>query len=71
MSARNGDKSRFNRERKQKIARRKRTHELLERAAKARKSADTTVRASNRVWPRGDRAGAGVAGRGKAPTKFW
>jgi len=40
MSARNGDKSRFNRERKQKIARRKRTHELLERAAKARKSAD-------------------------------
>jgi len=45
VSARNGDKSRFNRERKQKIARRKRTHELLERAAKARKSADTTVRA--------------------------
>jgi hypothetical protein len=39
MSARNGDKSRFNRERKQKIARRKRTHEWLERAAKARKSA--------------------------------
>src|SRR5262244_1003127 len=40
MSARNGDKSRFNRERKQKIARRKRTHELLERVPKARKSAD-------------------------------
>ena len=32
MSARNGDKSRFNRKRKQKIARRKHTHELLERA---------------------------------------
>ena len=29
MSARNGDKSRFNRERKQKIARRKHTRELL------------------------------------------
>jgi len=48
MSARNGDKSRFNRERKQKIARRKRTHELLERAAKARKSAVTTGRAEPR-----------------------
>jgi len=45
MSARNGDKSRFNRERKQKIARRKRTHELLARAAKAGKSAQTTARA--------------------------
>lgn len=48
MSARNGDKSRFNRERKQKIARRKHTRELLEHAAKARKSADTTVRAQPR-----------------------
>jgi hypothetical protein len=48
MSARNGDKSRFNRERKQKIARRKRTHELLERAGKARKSADATARAQLR-----------------------
>ena len=48
MSARNGDKSRFNRERKQKIARRKRTHELLERVAKARKSAVTTGRAEPR-----------------------
>jgi hypothetical protein len=48
MSARNGDKSRFNRERKQKIARRKRTHELLERAAKARTSTDATVRAQPR-----------------------
>jgi len=33
MSARNGDRSRFNRERKQKIARRKRTKELLKSAA--------------------------------------
>jgi len=32
MSAHNGDKSRFHRERKQKIARRKRTRELLNRA---------------------------------------
>jgi hypothetical protein len=48
MSARNGDKSRFNRERKQKIARRKRTHELLERAVKAHKSADTTARTQPR-----------------------
>ena len=48
MSARNGDKSRFNRERKQKIARRKRAHELLARVAKARKSAETTVRAQPR-----------------------
>ena len=48
MSARNGDKSRFHRERKQKIARRKRTHELLERAAKALKSGETTVRVQPR-----------------------
>ena len=47
MSARNGDKSRFNRNRKQKIARRKRTHELLG-AAKTPKSGDTTVRAQPR-----------------------
>lgn len=33
MSSMNGDKSRYHRERKQKIARRKRTRELLERAA--------------------------------------
>jgi hypothetical protein len=32
MSARNGDKSRFHRQRKQKIARRKRTVALVERA---------------------------------------
>jgi hypothetical protein len=48
MSARNGDKSRFHRERKQKIARRKRTHELLERAAKTQRSANPTVRAQPR-----------------------
>jgi hypothetical protein len=44
MSAQNGDKSRFNRERKQNIARRKRTRELLERAAKPRKPEDTAAR---------------------------
>jgi hypothetical protein len=33
MSAKNGDRSRFNRERKQKIARRKRTRELLQKSA--------------------------------------
>jgi hypothetical protein len=44
MSARNGDKSRFNRERKQKIARRKRTYELLDRVARGGKSADTIAR---------------------------
>jgi hypothetical protein len=48
MSARNGDKSRFHRERKQKIARRKRTCELLDRAAKALKSAETIGRAQPR-----------------------
>lgn len=48
MSARNGDKSRFNRERKQKIARRKRTHEMFGSAAKGSKAADTAVRAQPR-----------------------
>jgi hypothetical protein len=48
MSARNGDKSRFNRDRKQKIARRKRTHELLERAAKARQPENTSARVQAR-----------------------
>jgi len=38
MSAINGDKSRFHRERKQKIARRKRTRELLNMAAVQPKS---------------------------------
>lgn len=45
MSARNGDKSRFHRERKQKIARRKRIQELLGRAVDGRKSAEARVRA--------------------------
>ena len=45
MSARNGDKSRFNRERKQNIARRKRTRELLNRAAAKPKPGDTNVQA--------------------------
>jgi hypothetical protein len=48
MSARNGDRSRFHRERKQKIARRKRTHELLEHTAKAPKPGDI----SSHVQPR-------------------
>jgi len=41
MSAKNGDKSRYHRERKQKIARRKRTREFLERSARAAKSAES------------------------------
>jgi hypothetical protein len=48
MSARNGDKSRFNRDRKQKIARRKRIHELLERSVKQNKSADVPARSHSR-----------------------
>jgi hypothetical protein len=47
MSARNGDKSRFNRERKQKIARRQRTRELLKRAPE-KESADPSARAKPR-----------------------
>ena len=48
MSARNGDKSRFHRERKQKIARRKRAHELLVRATQAHKPEDSSVRVQPR-----------------------
>ena len=48
MSARNGDKSRFNRQRKQNIARRKRTHELLEHTAKAPNPAEISSRAQPR-----------------------
>ena len=48
MSARNGDKSRFHRERKQKIARRQRTSELLKREAPERKSVDVSARAQGR-----------------------
>jgi len=49
MSAKNGDKSRFHRERKQKIARRKRNHELLERSAKASKPAASSARVPKSV----------------------
>jgi hypothetical protein len=45
MSARNGDKSRYHRERKQKIARRKRTLELLHQAAAQPKSANARAAA--------------------------
>ncbi len=48
MSALNGDKSRYHRERKQKIARRQRTRELLKREAAERKSADSSARAKPR-----------------------
>lgn len=48
MSARNGDKSRFHRERKQKIARRKRNQSLLERATKAPNRTEMTLRAQPR-----------------------
>jgi hypothetical protein len=48
MSARNGDKSRFHRERKQKLARRKRTHKLLESAEQALKSGRSAARAQAR-----------------------
>lgn len=43
MSALNGDKSRFNRTRKQKIARRNHTRKLLNRATKEHKSANSPV----------------------------
>jgi len=44
MSGINGDKSRFNRERKQKISRRKRTRELLLRAAAQPKRTNVSPR---------------------------
>jgi hypothetical protein len=44
MSLRNGDKSRFNRQRKQNIARRKRTHELMEHTANAPKLGEISSR---------------------------
>jgi hypothetical protein len=51
MSVRNGDQSKLNRDRKKKVARPKRTHELLERAAKPFKSRETIFRAHPRsVW---------------------
>lgn len=45
MSAVNGDKSRFHRERKQNIARRKRTRELLAAATKKSKATDVPISA--------------------------
>jgi len=48
MSVRNGDRFRFNRERRQRIARRKFTHELLDRPAEPDKPTGTTVRARPR-----------------------
>jgi hypothetical protein len=48
MSALNGDKSRYHRERKQKIARRQRTRELLKRKAMESKSVDVSVRAKGK-----------------------
>jgi hypothetical protein len=51
MSARNGDKSRFHRERKQKIARRQRTSELLKREATEPKSVDVSSRTKGRSVP--------------------
>jgi len=44
MSALNGDKSRYHRERKQKIARRQRTRELLKRKAVEPKSGNASSR---------------------------
>jgi len=51
MSGINGDKSRFNRIRKQKIARRQRTRELLKSAAMQAKSADTSSHAKPKSVP--------------------
>ncbi len=50
MSAKNGDKSRFHRERKQKIARRKRTQELLKSISQP-KQGSATGRPAPRVVP--------------------
>lgn len=47
MSSVNGDKSRFNRERKQKIARRKRNRELLKHAPAQAKSREPRTGAKN------------------------
>jgi len=51
MSAINGDKARFNRIRKQKIARRKRKHELLNPAVVPAKAADAPPRTAPRSEP--------------------
>jgi len=51
MSSRNGDRSRFHRVRKQNIARRKRTHELLESAAAHAKSVKRVAATAPRSVP--------------------
>jgi len=51
MSSLNGDKSRFNRERKQKIARRKRNRELLERPSTQGKPVKSSRTAAPRSVP--------------------
>ena len=51
MSAINGDKSRYHRERKQKIARRKRTRELLERAPHRQKNVKSPPAIAPRTVP--------------------
>jgi len=51
MSAINGDKSRFNRERKQKLARRKRNREMLQRAATQRPAANARTEAKPKAVP--------------------
>ena len=51
MSVRNGDQSKLNWEREKKVARQKRTHELLDRAAKTFESRETRFRAQPRsAW---------------------
>ena len=67
MSARNGDKSRFNRERKQKIAKRKRTRELVKRAAAERKSLDTMSARSHGRCRHEHPAASGVTQLGAHP----
>jgi len=51
MSALNGDKARFNRIRKQKIARRKRKHEILNPAAVQPKAPNTPAATAPRTVP--------------------
>jgi len=48
MSGANGDKARFHRQRKQKIALRQRNRELVKRAATRRDSSDAASRAKPR-----------------------
>ena len=51
MSVRNGDQSKLNRERKKQVARRMRTHPLLDHAAKTFKSRESIFRAQpGSVW---------------------